>query len=131
MEASRTHCSIVAIVALCIFITACSANPKPVVGSANQFDSDTYLTLVTADALIQSTKTQLANGAFPVNIAGNVKTALNDLITAYDVANTAWLAYHTSALAGQSTQAQINVVNGTINNVNVATVQLTSVKGAH
>jgi hypothetical protein len=131
MAAGRTHYRIVAVVVLCMLITACSANPKPVVGSANQFDSDTYLTLVTTDTLIQATKAQLATGAFPVNIAGNVKTALNDLITAYDAANTAWLAYHTSALAGQATQAQINVVNGTINNVNVATVQLTSVKGTH
>ena|ERR1700738_3468776 len=130
MERSRTHYRIVVALALCMVITACAAK-KPVSGSANQFDSDTYLTLVTTDTLIQATKAQLATGAFPVNIAGNVKTALNDLIVAYDAANTAWLAYHTSALAGMATQAQINVVNGTINNVNVSTVTLVSVKGAH
>jgi hypothetical protein len=115
--------------ALCIVMAACSQNPKPVVGSANQFDSDTYLTLVTTDALIQATKTQLANNAFPANIAGSVKSSLNYLINAYDAANTAWLAYHTAALAGTSTQAQVNTVNTTIGNVNAATVTLTTVKG--
>src|SRR6266849_2086336 len=121
MAASRTRYRIV-VITLCLIMVACSQNPKPVVGSANQFDSDTYLTLVTTDTLIQATKTQLANGAFPAKIAGNVKTALNDLITAYDAANIAWLAYHTAALAGTASPVQLNTVNGTINNVNQSTV---------
>src|ERR1700676_2926447 len=81
----------------------CAMNPKPVTGSANQFDSDTYLALATADSVIQTTKADLTNGTFPVNIAGNVKTALNNLIKSYDVADKVYLAYHAAAIAGTVT----------------------------
>jgi len=121
---------------LCIVLAGCSQNPKPVTGSANQFDSDTYLTLVTTDSVIQSTKADLANCAaspatcaFPAGIVGNVKTALNGLIASYNAADAAWQVYHAAALTGQSTPAQQAAVTSAIAQVNAATTNLTTVKG--
>lgn len=121
---------------LSLGLVGCSQNPKPVVGAVNQFDSDTYLTLVTTDSIIQSTKTDLATCAatpaacvFTSGIVGNVKTALNGLISAYNAADASWQVYHSAALAGQSTPAQQSAVNSAIANVTAATVNLTSVKG--
>lgn len=105
-------------------------NPKPVVGSGNQFDSDTYLVLVTTDTLIQATEAQLNNGAFSTDNAPLVKNALNDLIKAYDIAQPVYLAYHTAALGGTSTPAQQNVLKSYIANVNTATTTLVTIKGA-
>jgi len=107
----------------------CSQNPKPVTGAVNQFDSDSYLTLLTTDNVIQSTKQALVAGSFPASIAGNVKTALNGLITAYDVADTAYLAYHTAALSGTATAQQQAAVKSGLNNVSAATTTLLTAKG--
>ena len=124
------------ILALCLGLVACSQNPKPVTGSANQFDSDTYLTLVTTDSVIQTTRADLANCTpwsstcvFPASVVGNVKSALNSLIAAYNAANASWQVYHTAALSGQATQAQQAAVQSGLANVNAATVNLTTVKG--
>lgn len=121
---------------LCLGLAGCSMNPKPVVGASNQFDSDTYLTLVTTDSVIQSTKADLVTCAatptacvFTAGIVGNVKTALNGLISAYNAADASWQVYHSASLAGQSTPAQQAAVSSAIANVNAATVSLTSVKG--
>jgi hypothetical protein len=124
----KRHLHVTGIVVLALLLTACAAK-KPVQGSANQFDSDTYLTLVTTDNLIQATKTALANNAFPASIAGNVKTALNGLIAAYNAANVAYQAYHNAALTGQSTPAQQAEVERSVANVQTATTNLTTVKG--
>lgn len=120
--------SSLAIVLVLIACLGCAAR-KPVVGSANQFDSDSYLTLVTADSTIQATKAALTAGSFPASIVGNVKIALNALITAYDVANPTYIAYHNAALAGQATPAQQQAVQFQIANVQTATVALTTAKG--
>ena len=114
--------------ALSAVLLNCSQNPKPVVGAANQFDSDTYLTLVTTDSVIQSTKTALAGNQFPTAYVDNVKTALNNLITAYNAADTVYQAYHLAALSGTSTPAQQASVNQAIGNVQAATTMLVATK---
>src|SRR5271157_2963660 len=93
------------LLATLLLLAACSA-AKIHPGSPNAFDSATYDTLVTTHSVIESTKTDLAANAFPASISANVKTALNALIQAYDVADTAYQAYHSSALAGTATTAQ-------------------------
>jgi|HubBroStandDraft_6_1064221.scaffolds.fasta_scaffold02778_3 hypothetical protein len=118
---------------LCVAMMGCAAK-KPIVGSANQFDSDTYLTLVTTDSVIQATKGALAipagqAGAFPASVVGNVKTALNNLIAAYDVADSAYLAYHTAALAGTATATQQASLNTAMGNVQASTTLLIAAKG--
>ena len=96
----------VAVFLSCLLMAGCLSNPKPVVGSANQFDSDTYLALVGVDTTIKSTETALNNGTFTGKVQTDVYDATNALITAYSVADTAYLAYHTAALAGTATAAQ-------------------------
>lgn len=103
----------------------------PIPGSANTFDSQSYLSLVTADSVIESTKTALVAGQFPASIAGNIKTALNALIQSYDVANPVFVAYHTAALAGQATAAQQAAVTSAVSDVTAKTSALTSAKGGN
>jgi PBP1b-binding outer membrane lipoprotein LpoB len=117
-----------ATIALAIVLAGCSQNPKPVVGAANQFDSDTYLTLVTTDSVIQATKAALMNNQFPAGFVPNVKTALNHLIDAYNAADTVYQTYHTAALVGQSTPVQQAAVNTAMGNVQAATTILIAAK---
>ncbi len=116
------------LVALLALTLGCSQNPKPIVGAANQFDSDTFLTLVTTDSVIQSTKTALTANQFPANVVTNVRAALNRLIDAYDAADTVYIVYHNAALAGQSTPAQQAAVNQAMGNVQGATTMLVAAK---
>jgi|SRR6267154_580806 len=118
---------IIALLALSLML-GCSQNPKPVVGAANQFDSDTYLTLVTTDSVIQNTKAALTANQFPANVVTNVRAALNRLIDAYDAADTVYIVYHNAALAGQSTPAQQAAVNTAVGNVQGATTMLVAAK---
>jgi hypothetical protein len=99
-------------------------------GSANKFDSDAYDAVLVAHSVIETTKTDLANNAFPASIAGNVKTALNDLITGYNVADTAYKTYHSAALAGTATTAQSDAVTAALNDVNAKTAALTAAKAS-
>lgn len=103
----------------------------PVPGSANTFDSDSYIALVGTYTLITQTQAALAAGQFPASIAGNVKTALNDVITYYDKADLAYIAYHTSALAGTATPAQQASVQAGISATQLAVSNLVTAKGAH
>lgn len=113
---------------------ACSASKgvqANVPGAANSFDSSTYLVLVATDSVIQTTKSDLSVGAFPTSVMGNVKTALNGLIQAYNVCDIAYQSYHTAALAGQATAAQQAAVTTSLNNMQAATSALTSAKGVN
>jgi|SRR5215472_8983548 len=109
-------------------------------GTANKFDSDTYDTLLTADSVIQSTKLDLSANKFPASISGNVKTALNALITAYDVAETFYCgapagnscaadSYHALAVAGTASPQQSSQMQNLATNVTTATGQLAAAKG--
>jgi hypothetical protein len=128
---------------LVLLLAGCAARHS---GTANTFDSGTYDALLTTDSVIQSTKTALAQGQFPASILGNVKTALNDLIAAYDAADLAYCgvpvagtttgtlscapgSYHAAAMAGTATPAQQAAVQADVNAVTTATAALTSAKG--
>lgn len=99
-----------------LLLTGCAAK-KPVVGTANQFDSDSYLVLVTADATIKATKDDLTNDKFPADMVDDVKVSLNFLIDAYDRADKLYLEYHNAALNGTATQQQQDAVSGSLPDV--------------
>ena len=80
-----------ALVAILGFATACKTAAYQVhPGSVDAFDSQSYDTLLVAQATIQQAKQQVEAGALPAAAAG----PLNHAIQAYDVAETAWQAYH-------------------------------------
>jgi hypothetical protein len=117
------------IVACCLATTACTTNVRaPIPGAVNQFDSDTYLSLVTAKGVIDQTKADLAAGSFPVNITPIVKQSVNDAVQAYNVADTAYQAYHAEALAGSATVAQQNAVSQKVSDLNTAVSKVTAAK---
>lgn len=99
-------------------------------GAANSFDSSSYLVLVTTDSVIKNTKDALSVNAFPTSILGNVKTALNALIQAYNVCDLAYQEYHTAALVGQATAAQQAAVTTALDKMQAASANLSTVKGA-
>ena len=98
-------------------------------GSANTFDSQSYDALNVANSLIVATKADLASNKFTAPVAHDVATALNNLITAYDAANTSYQVYHTAALAGNATSTQQADVQNKLAVVASATSALTTVKG--
>lgn len=102
-------------------VMACN---RPVTGSLNSFDSNTYVALATTDGIIQGTKADLNNNVFAPAIAVKVAIATNQLITAYDAARAAWLIYHN----GNTTASQQSAVASAMTNVNAATINLTKVK---
>lgn len=110
-----------------LLLAGCAARPLHP-GAANSFDSNAYDSLIVCHSVIETTKTDLANNAFPASIAGNIKTALNGLIRAYDVADTAYVAYHSAALAGTATPAQSTAVSNGLSDVNTKTAALTAAK---
>lgn len=120
--------------AMCLIMAsiACTHNVQaPVQGSVNQFDSDTYLTLVTAKAAIDQAKVELANGTFTGKVAAAVKAAVNGAVTAYNVATTTYQAYHAAALAGTSTPSQQAAVGVAVANMNSSVANITVAKGAN
>lgn len=113
---------------LAVLLVACAARPLHP-GSANAFDSNSFDSLIVVKNVIDSTRTDLANNAFPANITGNVKTALNALIQAYNIADSAYLTYHAAAIAGTATPAQQADVQAKLNTMNNGVSTLTSAKG--
>lgn len=97
-------------------------------GSVNTFDSQSYDFLIATKAIIDQTRTDLANNIFTGKVQADVKIAENGLITAYDVADTAYVVYHTAAVAGTATAAQIQAVSTTQSQVQTATQALTNAK---
>jgi hypothetical protein len=116
------------VLALALSLSSCSAQ-KIHPGSPNAFDSASYDALIATHSVIESTKTDLANNVFPVSIAGNVKTALNDLVAAYNAADTAYQTYHASALAGAATVAQQTALQNALTNMSTKTTTLSTTKG--
>ncbi len=112
---------------LLLVVGGCAARPiHP--GAANTFDSSSYDALIVAHSVIETTKTDLANGAFPAGWTLKIHEALNGLIRAYDVAQTAYTAYHASAVAGTATPAQATDLQTKLGDVNTQTVALTAAK---
>jgi len=109
-------------------------------GTANQFDSAVFDTLSTADNVIDTTRTDLAAGKFPASISPSVKSALNGLITAYNLADTFYCgapigtscqpsSYHSLVNAGNATPAQTQQMSQLQANVNSATTNLSAATG--
>ena len=65
-------------------------------GAYNNFDAQSYDTLLTAQAALTSLKTSSLVGQ------PDFKTALNQVIGIYNAAQATWQAYHTQLMAGQS-----------------------------
>lgn len=94
-------------------------------GAINTFDSQTYDILISTKAVIDQTKTDLANGAWSATVASKVRTVLNTgLVPAYNALDVAYQAYHTAANPSGSTAS----VQAAISNVQTATASLTSAK---
>lgn len=110
---------------------ACSkhAAQAPVPGSASNFDSQSYLTLVAADSVIETTRNDLNADKFPASIAPDIKTALNTLITVYNVADASYLTYHAAAMTNTATAAQAADLSQKLNTLSAAQTNLTAVKG--
>jgi hypothetical protein len=119
---------ILAICVLAIALTGCAAH-KNHPGAANAFDSDSYDTLLVTDTVIQSTKADLTAGTVPAAISAQVKTALNVLIEAYDIADASYIVYHTAAVAGTATAAQQAAVTNSLSAVTTAAAQLATARG--
>jgi hypothetical protein len=136
---------IAAICTLTLLLVGCAAHVNHP-GTANAFDSNTYDTLMVTDSVIQSTKTAYLANQFPASIAPQVKTALNDLIAAYDAADLLYCgnpiqgpssaalvcaptSYHAMAMAGTATPAQQTAVAAAVSTVNSKTTALTAAKG--
>jgi hypothetical protein len=97
-------------------------------GAANSFDSSSYDALIVTHSVIESTKTDLANNAFTPTLAPKIKTALNDLIKAYDIADTVYQNYHTAAMAGTATPQQAVAVSDAVQSINNSTSALAAAK---
>ena len=73
---------------------ACATATKPTTlppGAINTFDADSYITLMGAQAVINSVKADI--GKLPPG----AKPILNQAIASYNVAEAAWQAYHSGA----------------------------------
>jgi hypothetical protein len=126
----RASITLIIVVGLVVFLSGCGPKHITHPGSANTFDSDSYDAVLVTHSVIETTKTDLANNAFPPSIAGNVKMALNDLIKGYDVAQTVYTTYHNAALAGTATPAQSTAVTNSLTDVQTKTAALTAAKAA-
>lgn len=118
------------VLGLTLSLVGCLKNSAraPIPGAANQFDSDTYLTLSTAKGAIDQAKQELANGAFSATIAPHVKDAINKAVKVYNVADVTYQAYHTAALSGKATFTQQDAVSNSLNDLNSAVSTITSAK---
>lgn len=123
------HRNAIAIFVLTIVLTlsGCAARPLHP-GAVNQFDSQSYDILLVTDSVIQSVKTDLNNGVFSATVAPKVKDAVNYLITAYNIADTAYRTYHAAAIAGTVTPSQQSAVSASLVDVANATQSLINAK---
>lgn len=117
---------------LCLVLTVGCAKQvhAPIPGSVNQFDSDSYTSLVTAKAIIDAAKTELSNGTFAPSIAANVKEAINYAVASYNVADVSYVAYHSAAVAGTATPTQQAEVQIKLDTLSVAVNKVTAAKVA-
>lgn len=69
--------------------------PPPLAGAVNQFDQDSYKTLVAVQATIES-----LNNSYKSNPSlASLKPVLDQAATDYNLAELAWQAYHGAATA--------------------------------
>ena len=113
------------------FAPGCFKASAPIPGSANAFDSNTYLSLVTAKGVIDQAKADLAASAFPPAIAAKVKTAVNDAVNAYNIADLTYQQYHTAAIANAATVAQQVATTSAVNNLQTEVANVTAAKAGN
>jgi hypothetical protein len=100
----------------CLLLVSCATTTATHPGAVNAFDSTTYDVLLTAQAAIEAAK--------PLATTPALKTAINAAIQAYDVAESAYVAYHTAAVAGTATAAQQSALQTQIGNLKTSTAAL-------
>lgn len=131
-----------AVFVLAVSLMGCAARPiHP--GTAGNFDSNAYDAILVTHNVIESTKTDLANGVFSPTVAPRVKTALNGLITIYNGADTLYCnpsaggspttscasdSYHAMAVSGNATPAQQQAMQAKLDAMNSAVSTLTAAK---
>ncbi len=97
--------------------TAVQTAPLP--GACNAVDSTMYQTLVTAQASILSLESTLANpGTTPATVT-TLKPYVSESVTAYNLAEAAWQAYHAACVVNGSAssaaaQAAVNTLQTAI-----------------
>lgn len=87
----KRHLSLALMAVLCLLLAACSMSTKPKTlppGAINSFDAESYLSLMGAQAVLNSVKADIAK------LPPEAKPALNTAIQSYNVAEAAWQAYH-------------------------------------
>lgn len=116
-------------IALLLLVAGCATKSYTVhPGAANLFDSQAYDTLYVAHATIEQTKTELTTNQFGAT-TNAVKTALNALIDAYNIADASYVVYHSAAVSGKQTAAQTTTLQNNLVNVTNSMNGLTAVKG--
>jgi hypothetical protein len=80
----------------CAKATAPTPPPPPLAGAVNQFDSESYKTLIAVQATITS-----LNASYKANPTGlaSLKPILDQAATDYNLADSLWQAYHAAATA--------------------------------
>jgi len=119
----------VLILLLALSLSGCAPRATIHPGAANQIDSNFYDTLFVTNNVIESTKLDLSANKFPPSITPNIVTALNKLVSLYNLADQEYKLYHASALAGTATPAQQQALQFKINDVSTAVTVLASAKG--
>src|SRR5262249_9031889 len=132
------------LVLIAFVLAACAARPiHP--GTANRFDSSVYDGILTAHSVIESTKTEFANGAFPPDVQPRVKSAVIALIPVYNDTDVLYCnppadakptdscaasSYHAQDMAGQTTPATDAAMQAKLTSMNSAVTALATAKGA-
>lgn len=98
-----------------------SGSPTPV----QTFASQSYDTLVGADAVIVTTRADFLGNRFSATAMPTVKAAFNALVQAYDTAQASWIAFNQSASANPSISeaalsAAIAGLNQSLSNLSIA-----------
>jgi len=102
-----------------------SGTPTTVQIAASQWYDD----LSATDAIIVQTRAAFLANKFPASAMPTIKTAFNSLVTAYDTAQSAWLAFNQAASSGQT--ASQSAVAAAIAAMDGAVQQLTTAKGGN
>jgi hypothetical protein len=98
--------------------------PTPV----QTFASQSYDTLVAADAVIVQTRADFLGNKFSAAAMPTVKTAFNALVQAYDTAQAAWIAFNQSASTNPSVSEA--TLSAAIAGLNVSLTNLATARGA-
>jgi hypothetical protein len=98
----------------CAKATAPTPPPPPLDGAANQFDSDSYKTLVAVQATLNSLNTSYK--ANPTGLA-SLKPTLDQAASDYNIAEALWQAYHSAALSGMASTTQQTALSTSLTKV--------------